>query len=247
MRPLDQALRTYRTASVMSGKSYASVVKGQSSNKANIKRLVPDVAGTDKHMSASRNSINLATGKENKHGLQCKTLDTCVNKRLQVQETDTLQNIQGKVGETTKPKVEVNNSHQLDSVKSGDSTVVHIFYINASDNGTFLHSLLHNKTTRDVQNIIDCQILERCKQQSHMKFGFIPLSDPMASTVSHSNPNNNMSLLQLHSEVKNHGKPNFLGARIPVASELNIPKWKTTFSDYWDKQLIFGVWLSSWF
>ena len=67
-----------------------------------------------------------------------------------------------------------------------------------------------------------------------MKFGFIPLSDPMVSTVSHSNSNDNMSLLQLHSEVKKHGKPNFLQARIPVVSELNIPKWKTIFSDYWD-------------
>ena len=76
MGPLDQTLRTYRTASVMSGKSYASVVKGQSSNKANIKRFVPDVAGTDKHMSASSNSINLATSKENKNSLQCNTLDT---------------------------------------------------------------------------------------------------------------------------------------------------------------------------
>ena len=40
---------------------------------------------------------------------------------------DALQNMQGKVGATTKHDVEVNNSHQLDSVKSGDSTVVHIF------------------------------------------------------------------------------------------------------------------------
>ena len=177
VRPLDQALRSYRTASVMRGKSYGSVVKGQSSNKVNIKRFVPDVAGTDKHMSASRNSVNFATGKANKHGLQCNPLDTCVNKCSQVQEMDTLQNIQGNVGETTKHDVEVNNSHQLNSVKSGDSTVVHIFDINASDNDTFLHSLLQNKNTRDVQNITDCQILERCKQQSHMEFGFIPLSD----------------------------------------------------------------------
>ena len=98
VRPLDQALRTCRTASVMSGKSYASAVKGQSNNKANIKRIVPDVAGTDKHMSASHNSINFSASKENKHGLKCNPLDTCVNKCSQVQEMDTLQNIQGKVG-----------------------------------------------------------------------------------------------------------------------------------------------------
>ena len=34
------------------------------------------------------------------------------------------------------------------------------------------------------------------------------------------------------------GKPNFLGARIPLESQLNIPKWKVELKDYWDQQLL---------
>ena len=31
--------------------------------------------------------------------------------------------------------------------------------------------------------------------------------------------------------------PNFMGARIPVHSQLNIPTWKSYLTEYWDKQI----------
>ena len=44
--------------------------------------------------------------------------------------------------------------------------------------------------------------------------------------------------LQLHKSVKQFGCPNFLGARIPVVSNLNIDNWKFHLKDYWDTQLL---------
>ena len=38
--------------------------------------------------------------------------------------------------------------------------------------------------------------------------------------------------------VKQYGVPNFLGARIPVLSQLNVDEWKCEFNDYWDRQLL---------
>ena len=45
--------------------------------------------------------------------------------------------------------------------------------------------------------------------------------------------------LELHKLVKLFGCPNFLGARVPVVSNLNIDSWKFCLRDYWDtKQTI---------
>ena len=44
--------------------------------------------------------------------------------------------------------------------------------------------------------------------------------------------------IQLHNEVKKYDLPNYLGARIPVPSQLNICKWESLLQDYWDQQLL---------
>ena len=41
-----------------------------------------------------------------------------------------------------------------------------------------------------------------------------------------------------HLRIKASGVPNFLGLRIPIESQLNVPEWKTMFENYWDQQLI---------
>ena len=69
-------------------------------------------------------------------------------------------------------------------------------------------------------------------------FGVIPLSTlrkyegPETKNQPISDP------LQLHKSVKQFGCPNFLGARIPVVSNLNIDNWKFHLRDYWDTQLL---------
>ena len=44
--------------------------------------------------------------------------------------------------------------------------------------------------------------------------------------------------LQAHKLITATGKPNFLAARIPVHSQLNIDKWHFYLAQYWDAQLL---------
>ena len=38
--------------------------------------------------------------------------------------------------------------------------------------------------------------------------------------------------IELHKEVKKYNLPNYLGARIPVRSQLNISQWESMLSEY---------------
>ena len=52
---------------------------------------------------------------------------------------------------------------------------------------------------------------------------------------------NNMfkkSFIDAHYVIRQMGKPNFWGARIPVTSQLNVDKWEELLKDYWDQQLL---------
>ena len=43
------------------------------------------------------------------------------------------------------------------------------------------------------------------------------------------------SVIEAHKIIKNPAMHNFMGARIPVHSQLNIPAWKSYLTEYWDK------------
>ena len=44
-------------------------------------------------------------------------------------------------------------------------------------------------------------------------------------------------ILQARKIIRQSGVPNFLKARIPVATQLNPDTWSFYLQDYWDKQL----------
>ena len=46
------------------------------------------------------------------------------------------------------------------------------------------------------------------------------------------------SPIDKHYSAKKHGVPNFLGARIPVKSRLNVSALDVMLENYWDEQLI---------
>ena len=89
-----------------------------------------------------------------------------------------------------------------------------------------------------IRQAKNCPDYVACKNQMGESFGVIPLSTlqrykgPKTKNRPLCNP------LQLHKLVKQFGCPNFLGARIPVVSNLNIDNWKFHLKDYWDKQLL---------
>ena len=46
------------------------------------------------------------------------------------------------------------------------------------------------------------------------------------------------NMVQAHKLIRQSGYPNFLKMRIPVNTQLNIPKWRSYLHDYWDQQLV---------
>ena len=112
-----------------------------------------------------------------------------------------------------------------------------LYDVNASIDDKFAYSLLFNG---DYKNAIQCDsdITCRFKMQSKYMFGFIRLSDPLMPSNLQSNVSDVSSIVELHETIKCYGKPNFLGARIPVSSQLRIQNWKVLLKDYWDQQLL---------
>ena len=110
---------------------------------------------------------------------------------------------------------------------------------NLQDCDKFDKALLKKRADPSViMQAKNCPDYVACKNQMGESFGVIPLSTlrkyegPETKNQPISDP------LQLHKSVKQFGCPNFLGARIPVVSNLNIDNWKFHLRDYWDTQLL---------
>ena len=99
----------------------------------------------------------------------------------------------------------------------------------------FDNILLKKKVDQDIiVQAKSCDDYMRCKSQMDRPFGVIPLSPLKIYTGP---PTNNKKIpdpLLLHRLVRTSGCPNFMGLRIPVQSNLNIPVWKSHLEDYWD-------------
>ena len=92
----------------------------------------------------------------------------------------------------------------------------------------------HKKARSEVQT----PIFDLWRNQVDFTFGFAPLEDqvmPIADIPDGVSPG---SLLQAHELVKATGKPNYLQARIPIKSQLNVEQWEKALVGYWDKQLL---------
>ena len=92
-----------------------------------------------------------------------------------------------------------------------------------------------NKKARcDVQT----PIFDLWKNQVDFTFGFVPLQEQVLPTVNIHDGVFSGSLLETHELVKATGKPNFLQARIPIQSQLNVEQWEKALVGYWDRQLL---------
>ena len=81
----------------------------------------------------------------------------------------------------------------------------------------------------------NCVAFCKWREQTDYDFGFVPLADsllPNEKFVDFSGPK---CPIQQHIAVRARGCPNFMGARIPVQSELNISEWQKVLVEYWDK------------
>ena len=69
------------------------------------------------------------------------------------------------------------------------------------------------------------------RKQTDFYFGFLPITEFINPKCTVSN-SHSLALLELHELVKASGKPNYLGCRLPVSSELNISVWKQVLQGY---------------
>ena len=83
-----------------------------------------------------------------------------------------------------------------------------------------------------------CPDYVACKNQMGESFGVIPLSTLQKYEGPETKNQPIGDPLELHKFVKAFGCPNFLGARVPVVSNLNMDSWKFHLRDYWDTQLL---------
>ena len=94
--------------------------------------------------------------------------------------------------------------------------------------GKFAHSIIHSRQFNGspVSGGTDSQIFKKWREQSDFQFGFVPLGGqkmPQDLTINTVEAN---SLIEIHDKVKQTGKLNFLGACIPVTSQLNVEVWE---------------------
>ena len=76
------------------------------------------------------------------------------------------------------------------------------------------------------------------RKQTDYQFGFVPLSNlVLPENIGHIG-DKVRDPIERHFWVKATGIPNFLGARIPIDSQLNVEEWRNVLANYWDKQLI---------
>ena len=92
----------------------------------------------------------------------------------------------------------------------------------------------------DRKNVKNCnaKLYKMWKSQTDFKFGFIPLGEFQLSDSSEAHVISDYCPIKAHAIVKSFQKPNYLGARLKVDSQLNLEAWKAELHDYWDSQLI---------
>ena len=97
----------------------------------------------------------------------------------------------------------------------------------------FANSIIHFNQFSDQSMIhnTDSDIFRKWRGQSDFQFGFIPLGEPKMPKTLACNNMNDKSLIEVH-HIRKTGKPNFLGARIPVSSQLKVEVWQDLLKDY---------------
>ena len=121
-----------------------------------------------------------------------------------------------------------------------DFNYTRLYDVNCNGSDKYINTLLcrdaHKLATR--RDTKECSVFEQWRQQTDFDFGFIPLSEFIMPV-----DNNVMSQvvecpIKQHLMINKTHVPNFLGARIPIQSQLNVPKWHEYLSEYWDQQLL---------
>ena len=77
-----------------------------------------------------------------------------------------------------------------------------------------------------------------CVRQNGTNYSFLPLNNLMVFTGEEVIWAKFPSVIEAPKIIRTSARPNFMGVKIPVASQLNIDAWKAYLVRYWDKQIV---------
>ena len=95
----------------------------------------------------------------------------------------------------------------------------------------------HSDSSQSQCQQICCQEYRKCSAQNGVRYGAVPLSPIKLFTGDSTYWEQVPDIIQAHQLIRQSGLPNVLGLRIPVHTQLNVNKWSSYLSDYYDQQL----------
>ena len=138
-------------------------------------------------------------------------------------------------------QINMNAEKNAVNVDAYSDLIIPIYDINYSSlDDKFVPAIMHagrKNAFSDLENILT-PIFHKWCGQVDFAFGFVPLQDQLLPDSEKITPCPKYSWLQIHNMVKSTGKPNFLEARFPVNSQLNVSAWERNLVNYWDRQLL---------
>ena len=129
---------------------------------------------------------------------------------------------------------DISTSHELACVEEKhDDNYVYLYDVSTSP-----VRCKRNIPDYIYQGKFQSQDYVNCVQQNGKHFSFLHLNNLMVYTGDEITWTKIPSIVEAHNIVRNSAKPNFMGARIPVSSQLNINAWKSHLVRYWDNQIV---------
>ena len=129
------------------------------------------------------------------------------------------------------------NSVSQDNCTSDNSSHCKVFDINGLDEKYLASILIQAPKNRHWLNS-DNKMVQAWKNQTDFEFGFIPLSDLQGADTKVVNQLAHYCPIEAHKMVARHNKPNYLGARIRVDTQLNLEEWYDQLKGYWGQQFL---------
>ena len=101
----------------------------------------------------------------------------------------------------------------------------------------FVNTILSGIKRKQSPNSLfnESDIYKEWGKQSDFQFGFVPHSAQVMLAEDYVCSPEGRSVFNIHALVRATGVPNYMQARIPVSSQLNVNVWK---NNYWDQQLL---------
>ena len=250
VRPLNQNVNIFKAiAQKAVARSYASVVKGSTKAPTNVQKYCKGgVFWASKHPTTRKehntkkatDGVKTVINTDKGVGAK-KVLDNHNTKSIKADTTQS--KALCKHSERNEGSIENtdHNNNAAPALNPNSVALMHgqklLFDIRNTEGDKFINSIIFNDSKKHLPPV-ECAAYDQWRVQSKMNFGFIPLTDPILPSTETISDIKVSDPITLHEKVKRFNLPNYLGARIPVKSQMNIQAWKKMLKGYWDQQLI---------